>query len=904
MNQLVFNERSWAIELISAINDSSNRPLHSKITRATGELGLRGGARTLFPDVILFGVAGVLMGWELKLPDTNIQDAELLRNAANKADLLSNNSFLVWNGKDAALWKRKADSPDFEEVKSWHRKGLSSRTEVEHNSSIWLSMLREIILDLEHFLASGVIVRKDIVDALDESFVLKIVDSVAQADSDKIQELYMADEQIRHKIDEWASDNKVDSAKKFLELAKLNAVSWINRLVFCHYLIRFNPLASKVRTITSNSTINDAYAVFEEITQKLDFANVFSRSETDAAISVTGWGVRTQFNEFLSELNLEQLPQESLQNVLEGFATVSKKRAAGQFVTPTQLASAIAHLATNNLGAHVADPCCGSGTIAKALYQEKRANGVSADGALSTIWASDKYQLPLQLTSIALSDALGMQSVVQVFQSNVFDLKKGTPLDFVDPANPLDVSIRQYPILSSIASNLPFVRQEILDSYGFSDVFAKLEGIGFKNAEKVYGKADLYALIMLKLHDLVADDGRVVVCVSNSWMGTDWGQTFQAHLRSLFNVVAVIQSGKGRWFGNAKVVTTVFVLQKSDNKVPETRYVLTDRSLQEWDSSFIKRIKKASIQGVSQQQISFQCISYAESNHRESLGFTANCNFFELRWLRGLESKTTLISSLFSISRGARTGWDPFFYPSSVDQSGIEDDYLIPVLKSSQDCDTLVMTPESKAFSCGLSEDELRKKGHNGALSWISKFQNQTNNVGKPLTQSLTGKPWYFLDPKETAHLAVSMNPFRSISIFYSSNAIFVNQRMIRLNPRANCDLELSHALLNSLFGMLAVEGSGFGRGEGALDLRADYLASKSRMLNPALLSIDQAEKIKQYFLPVKMRKQLPFGDEIEQTDRIEFENCVLEAFGLSELLPELISTLGAMMSRRLDVES
>jgi hypothetical protein len=902
MNQLVFNERSWAIELISAINDSANRPAHSRIKRATGELGLRGGHRTLFPDVILMGDAGVLMGWELKLPDTNIQDAELLRNAANKADLLSNNSFLVWNGQDAALWKRIEDSPNFEEVKSWHRNGLSTRADVEQNPSIWVSMLREIILDLEHFLANGDIVRRDIIDVLDESFVLRIVNAVIESDAEKIEDLYLANEEIRHQVDEWASDNKIENAKKFTELAKLNAVSWINRLVFSHYLIRFNPFASKIRSITSSSTVEDAILVFDEITRKLDFANVFLRSGTDTAISETGWEVRTQLNEFLSELNLDQLPQENLQNVLEGFASTSKKRGVGQFVTPVQLASAMAHVAINDLRGHVADPCCGSGTIAKALYQEKRSNGISPSAALSTVWASDKYQLPLQLTSIALSDAQAMKSVVQVFKSNVFDLKQGQPLHFVDPSNPQQVAVRSLPKMSSIASNLPFVRQEILGSYGFDSVFAKLGQLGFMNAEKVYGKADLYSLILLKLHDLVADDGRVVVCVSNAWMGTDWGQTFQSHLRSLFNVVAVIQSGNGRWFDNAKVVTTVFVLHKTAFKVKETNYVLTERSISEWDSIYINDLKKVSIQGINQQGISFKKVSYSDSDYRESLGFTSNSNFFELDWLKELESKSIPISNLFEVSRGARTGWDPFFYPTEDDQKTIEDDYLVPVLKSSQDCETLVMKPGSKAFSCGLSELELRAKGHSGALAWISKFRNQTNKVGKPITQVLLGKPWYYLDPKETAHLAISMNPFKSISVFFSNNPIFVNQRMIRFSPKVSHDLELSHALMNSLFGMLVIEGSGFGRGEGVLDLRADYISSKSRMLNPALLSFQKAEEIKQKFEPVKLRKQLPFTEEISQRDRLIFEKCVLDAFGLGHLLPKLKSTLERMIESRLDV--
>ena len=75
--KLQYNERAWAIDLISAIN--KNVPPGHSIQRASGELSLSGSGNTLFPDVILFGNASngsILQGWELKLPDTKIDDEE------------------------------------------------------------------------------------------------------------------------------------------------------------------------------------------------------------------------------------------------------------------------------------------------------------------------------------------------------------------------------------------------------------------------------------------------------------------------------------------------------------------------------------------------------------------------------------------------------------------------------------------------------------------------------------------------------------------------------------------------------------------------------------------------------------------------------------------------------------
>lgn len=82
------NERSWAIDLISQINSSALVCKEDSIIQhAGGEMGLSTGSGSLFPDVLLFGDKGktkVLQGWELKYPDTPIEDRELFLNAVKK----------------------------------------------------------------------------------------------------------------------------------------------------------------------------------------------------------------------------------------------------------------------------------------------------------------------------------------------------------------------------------------------------------------------------------------------------------------------------------------------------------------------------------------------------------------------------------------------------------------------------------------------------------------------------------------------------------------------------------------------------------------------------------------------------------------------------------------------------
>ena len=112
------------------------------------------GASGCFQIHHLFGKnANVLMGWELKMPDTPIEDQEFYENAKKKANLLGTNSFLLWNGKSAKLYGRKNDA--FHELKSWNESRLVDRKTMGLHPDYWIELLKLIINDLEFYFHSG-----------------------------------------------------------------------------------------------------------------------------------------------------------------------------------------------------------------------------------------------------------------------------------------------------------------------------------------------------------------------------------------------------------------------------------------------------------------------------------------------------------------------------------------------------------------------------------------------------------------------------------------------------------------------------------------------------------------------------------------------------------------------------
>ena len=131
MGKITYNERSWAIDVISEINlYLINKSWHFK--SAGGESTISAEKYSLFPDILIFKDQTkniILQGWELKMPDTPINDAELIRNAIKKAKILQRNSFILWNVKSAVIYSKKGES--FSILKTWNDIGINNRTEVK-----------------------------------------------------------------------------------------------------------------------------------------------------------------------------------------------------------------------------------------------------------------------------------------------------------------------------------------------------------------------------------------------------------------------------------------------------------------------------------------------------------------------------------------------------------------------------------------------------------------------------------------------------------------------------------------------------------------------------------------------------------------------------------------------------
>lgn len=908
------NERSAVIELISEINIFISN-YNFVIKRAGGELTLTGGTTSLFPDIMLFSDTArnnILQGWEAKMPDVPITDTALIANAKQKALLLGVNSFILWNFKAARLYVCN-EQKNYTVIKSWDNPHIQTRADVDKFEADWKNTLHSIIIELSTFFASNKLLHATIENVLTENLAVSLLERNKRQVADHLKSKSATDTTISNWITNWwlsfQFEYNNDEKDPFVAYAKTLILHWFNRITFANLIKRYFHPAVEIEKVNSAITPNHANTIFDKITSACDFYNIFTKIQFDEYIPDTTWFDICAVNSFLIENNIGTLSQESIQQILENTVNISKREICGQYTTPETLADILVKLTIRNLKDDFLDPCCGTGTIVKAAKNYKR-TVLSVRDSIETVWAADKDSYPIQIAQLALSEIDGFAIPSRLFQKDIFQLQ---PNETISITNPIDGSLLNFkiPQFGTIVSNLPFIPFENIDDIDLSKI-GELRTELKHNELVIDGRSDIYIPIVFALHKHLKADGRLGVIVSNSWLATKAGQSFFKALTYYYYIEQAHISGNGKWFKNADIVTTILLLRKKETPTAPTgneniSFVLWKKSLDELSDSEYKRQLIYSSQSNTEQYpnvVQIKNYSFDTINRLLSYNLSKNVLFHKVDWFLGITNKLCKKQTVFNIFRGERRGWDEMFYPKA--NNVIDKEFLRPVLLTGKSLNSLVAAPDGNAFCCNLSEQELAATNRIVTLNWINQFKFGVNNVGKPLPKALARKNmhWYEMSDSSAADLVTGMNPERRLFYANFAKPTFINQRLIGLkyvNDKIN--KELCHALLNSMLEMFITEATGFGRGLGALDINAKNI-EQSFMLNPLLLTPNQASAIVDAFAPLKTRTIYDTKRELQMEDRLHFDHVVLQAYGIDNLFEQIKQSLLSLQRTRLSVKN
>lgn len=891
--ELRYNERAWAIDLISFINCTVHPD--DVIRRASGEHTLSAGGHSLFPDVLLFGdqtLGCVLQGWELKMPDTRIDDAEFVLNAEKKARNLGLNSFVVWNVAEAYLYVLGPGTDCFvrHNESLFFNPAITTRADVQNHPELWQQGAVEVLQKLNLFFRSGVIVgvspESIFSDTglvrqllLCQSEVKAFIESKIQTDNQTDAKIKIWWKQVRH---EYPGERRPSGPLAFRILFR-----WFNRFVFANILKAYQYPLREIEGLNRQTTISQALTLFSDVSRRLDYWNVFGRDDFDELIPSHIWDTLVTIHDLLKDFEFGRIDRSVLQSILKSVVLTSIKKAAGLYVTPAELAKLLVLLSLEDKTGLAIDPFCGTGTIVKAILEVKSDYHVTGRQAVQTTWGSDKFAFPVQVATLAISTPENMNEPMRIFTHDAFRLSVGENISLVDPSDGSSVDIR-VSRFSAIISNAPFVRFEDVTELN-RDIAERIDHFysmySVPQEDRLDGRGDLYSYIPFLLYDLLEENGTLGLIVSNAWLSTGWGKRFRQLLRRFYRIKYVITSANGRWFSEADVVTNIIVCQKLSERQgnEEIRFIATNENLNEMDVEGTAMDILAD--SFPSEKVNLSVIHSDQLVWLDALNMGWTSCFADNSWLMRYSEKFVHLSSYTAIARGERRGWNALFYPAAEHLGSVEEEFLTPVFRTMQGCRVLSVVANEKAFCCSLSIDDLIQQEKTGALSWIRRFENQRNTTNALLSEVLS-RPnlyWYQMDANTRADFVLSMNPDRCLFVARFSEPTFVDQRLIRLTLNPEIDMELLHALLNSTISMFQIEAIGFGRGLGVLDINATKIRQGFRVPDLNLISKVDTAIIRNAFTSLLSRQILPVDQELLQTDRRALDIAILNALQIPE---------------------
>jgi hypothetical protein len=456
-------------------------------------------------------------------------------------------------------------------------------------------------------------------------------------------------------------------------------------------------------------------------------------------------------------------------------------------------------------------------------------------------------------------------------------------------------------------SNLPFVESNNSAQINKSDKIDIIKKVHNNTGINLSEKSDLYTFITFKLWDILEKRGRLGIITSNSWLGTAAGKSFFEVLKYYYNIEGIYINSEGRWFKKPDVITCLTILTKKEISRPDGNHKIIFgiiyKKLEELtDYNLNKLIPQTVIaENKYPELIKTEQYSYDKVNELLSFNVSLNSVFHKIDWLLKIKSKLIPINSLFDVFRGKKTGKNSLFYFNKNDEIPIDDEFLIGGIKSLKASHNLLVNENSlnkKVFFCTEKSEKLDKKVYKKTIKWI---RDNQMNLNKSLSRRVEkGKDWYDLRPLKQASLITAMNPNQRLFVAKPDKFYYIDQRVIGLKEKnKKSDIELIHALLNSVLAMFYIEAIGFGRGQGVLDMNKDNFA-EIFMLNPDLISSNDRKNIVEKFDILLTREVENCSKELERKDRYDFDIAVLKAYDIDQYYESIKNSLLSMQNKRL----
>ncbi|OQC10179.1 MAG: Eco57I restriction-modification methylase [Candidatus Cloacimonetes bacterium ADurb.Bin088] len=449
----------------------------------------------------------------------------------------------------------------------------------------------------------------------------------------------------------------------------------------------------------------------------------------------------------------------------------------------------------------------------------------------------------------------------------------------------------------------------------YKELLRKMAELDFPNdiSEKsIDGRSDLYTFFYVRGLKLLNPRGYLTYICSNSWLDVEFGYWLQRLVIGKCILHYLINNQAQRSFKRADVNTIISIMGPSNSKgksshknkfitfkLPFEECIYTENLLLMSEAEKLIDYSDVRINPVTLEEIALNELELI-GNEEDPLISSSFCGTKlgslyliapKVYWDVFIEKKKYLqpLKSFFDYKRGLTTNCVKFFFVDK-DKSDfmIEDQYLTPIITSSQRIKRLQFDNDKYLFSCNKSKTSL--KGTN-ALKYIenwekqaklAKFDSKWYSVEHEKASFLLFRFWdkRFFTPAPTADMIASDNFFIGYNLKYDKEAIL--------------------AIMNSTFYFWQIEIMGRkNQGQGILNTYGpDY--EYVRLPDLALFDID---KLKQAYRTLCLRDIYDYRNEVMQPDKQHLDRIVFDALGLTEserqeIIRSFLSLVGLRISK------
>lgn len=440
-------------------------------------------------------------------------------------------------------------------------------------------------------------------------------------------------------------------------------------------------------------------------------------------------------------------------------------------------------------------------------------------------------------------------------------------------------------------------------------------------------KSDFYIYFFYRGIGLLKKGGVMCYITPNSWLDVKYGLNFKKILLNHFHIKRIYSNNQVKSFRSGINTIISLLVKKPVNDALPTKFIQFNffyNDIQRWELTF-KQISNDNYVN----SLEFQMRTIDKKQLRSHLKSQFS---FENKWGANYYRSPKILVDLFNNKSNAfinlnslgkirypmKTGLNDYFIidEETIKQFRIEDEFLIPLVKSPKKINTIKIPRkdlEKSVFNCKESIEALEKNGKEGALAYIRwgekqvtyKKQQSRGNERYPDVPTVKSHYPYWYSLREVIPADIFCNRFfdRRFYFSYSSDNVIEDQTFYGLILKEEFKNEkmLILALLNSTLTYLILEV--FGRttlGKGALQYSINDLKILP-VIDPRSIPKDIKLKIIEQFNPLLSSEIKSIFEECKSEDRQKLDLTILNWFGLDKnKLAELYTSILNLIGNRL----